>query len=70
MDKTVKFELFFSDAAETFGPSSDLTIDSGINISDDNFTLYSLGGVYSGCYLRFQVTSNGGNVGGSELRFF
>ena len=70
LDKTIKFELFFSDTPGTFQPSPDVTIDSGINTANDDFTLYPLGANHSGRHLRFRVTGNGGNVGGSELRFY
>lgn len=70
LDKTIKFELFFSNTAGNFGGTPDVVIESGINTGNDDFTLYSLNGSFSGRYLRFQVTGNGGNVGGSELRFY
>lgn len=70
LDKAIKFELFFSDNAGSFPGAPDVVIQSGINTANDDFTLYSLGGVFSGRYLRFRVTGNGGNVGGSELRFY
>ena len=70
LDKAIKFELFFSDSAGSFSGTPDVSIDSGINTANDDFTLYTLGGTHSGRYLRFRVTGNGGNVGGSELRFY
>jgi len=70
LDKAIKFELFFSDSAGSFSGIPDVMIDSGINSANNDYTLYGLGGTHSGRYLRFRVTGNGGNVGGSELRFY
>ncbi len=70
LDKAIEFELFFSDTPGSFGASPDVVIDSGINTANDEFTLYPLPQAESGRYVRFQVTGNGGNVGGSELRFY
>lgn len=70
LDKAIKFEFFFSNSSGNFPATPNVVIDSGINTSNSNFTLYNLGDSYSGRYLRFRVTGNGGNVGGSELRFY
>jgi hypothetical protein len=69
LDKVTSIDLFLSDTAGVFGatPTTTLAI---TNTTNPDFTEYSLGGSYAGRYLRAVFNGNGGNPGGSELRFY
>lgn len=69
VDKVTSVSLYFSDINGVFGgvPNTVLSI---TNVTDNLLTEYSLGSAQSGRYLRAVFTGNGGNPGGSELRFY
>ena len=69
IDKVTAIDLYFSDINGVFDALPD-TILSVSNTANSNFTEYSLGGSFTGRYLKAVFTGNGGNPGGSELRFY
>jgi hypothetical protein len=68
-DKVISMDLFFSDVDGVFSPTPTTTL-AITNTTNNLFIEYSLGASYSGRYLKAIFTGNGGNPGGSELRFY
>ena len=69
VDKVLSIAFYFSDTLGVFGgvPDENLTI---TDTTDNLFNEYNFAGAHAGRFVRAVFTGNGGNPGGSELRFY